>query len=302
MGVQVLASETPPDDGLVVREAGPWVKDKLGILAQYLPAFGKACKDKAPNWFYVDAFAGSGLNRIRKTGELVWGSPLIALRADPPFTRCAFLDSGTAEVQALRRRTAPYGARAVVRQGDCNTALLPLMQEAVDPRAPCLCVFDPEGPNLDWRTVASVARFKRAGFSKVEQLILFPTDTGFIRELPRERQIEGWGERDLRRVFGNDDWRAIYERRRRDEISADDARTEYVRLYADQLRHQLKYKTVLDRPVRTHGWGGRILYFLLFATDNDAGKRIMDSCFDYVPPSDQLTFGFKVARKRRIDR
>lgn len=57
-----LSAAAPPDDGMAVNEASPWVRDKLRIMTKSDPAF---CR-----WgdiFYVDAFAGSGVNVIPKT-------------------------------------------------------------------------------------------------------------------------------------------------------------------------------------------------------------------------------------------
>lgn len=298
-----MASElplTPPEDGLLDREAGEWARDKLAIIRCYLPAFGRACRGKVPRWYFVDAFSGPGVNRLRESGERIWGSPMIALDTDPAFTKCLLLDKGKREMETLTARAAPFGGHAVIRQGDANTDLVSLMEPELDKKAPCVCLLDPEGPHLAWETVEAIARFK-SGRYKVEQLILLPTHTGFIRELPLLKSIEAWGERDLRRVFGNDDWKPIWERRRRGEIGADQATTEYVRLYAHGLRG-LGYKTVLDREIRTRGWGGRILYFLVFATDNDAGKKVMDWCFDNIADAGRPTLpGIKAPRRRRVN-
>lgn len=43
---------------------------------------------------------------------------------------------------------------------------------------------------------------------------------------------------------------------------------------------RLGYATVLDRQIKKST--GQPMYFLIFATDNDAGERIMDSVFDRV--------------------
>src|SRR3990172_6933805 len=55
-------------------------KEKLRILAQYLPVYLQVTKN-ALDRIYVDAFAGPGLNRIKDTGEDLPGSPLIAAEA-----------------------------------------------------------------------------------------------------------------------------------------------------------------------------------------------------------------------------
>src|SRR5437016_7940782 len=82
----------PPDDGLVDREAGPWTRDKLAILWCYMGGFCLACSGKAHQWFYVDAFAGPGVNWIPQIHQRVAGSPLLALAAAPAFGRCLCVD------------------------------------------------------------------------------------------------------------------------------------------------------------------------------------------------------------------
>jgi three-Cys-motif partner protein len=279
----------PHDDGLAIRDAGPWVRDKLGILRKYMPAFGMACRNKAPEWFYVEGFAGPGVNRIRTTGEFVWGSSMLALQTEPAFAACLLVDLDEGSIRALQARSEPFGPRAVIRRGDCNEILLPLMRDRVHRLAPCLSVMDPEGPHLAWETVVEIAEFKQGSRFKVEQLILLPTG-GFIRELPLRKLLANWGERDLRKVFGGDAWMPIYERRFGEEITGAEARSQYVDLYLSQLR-DLGYATVYAREVRTQGTEGLVLYYLVFTTDNPAGRDIMDSCIDYLEPLPELGQG-----------
>jgi three-Cys-motif partner protein len=138
-------------------------------------------------------------------------------------------------------------------------------------QAPVFAFLDPEGSELNWKTIAALADHKRGhSRTKIEQLILFPTDTGFMRLTP------GYPEK-VTRIFGHEDWRPIHERRQAGEITADQARTEYVKLYATGLR-KLGYATVLDRQITKEN--RQPMYFLVFATDHKAGESIMDHCFD----------------------
>jgi hypothetical protein len=50
-------------------------------------------------------------------------------------------------------------------------------------------------------------------------------------------------------------------------------------MYAEGFK-RLDYATVLDRQIKKSN--GQPMYFLIFATDNDAGERIMDWVFDRV--------------------
>jgi hypothetical protein len=63
------------------------------------------------------------------------------------------------------------------------------------------------------------------------------------------------------------------------QITAEQARSEYVRLYANGFTNP-GYRTVLDRQITKAN--GTPMYFLIFATDNNAGERIVDWVFDRV--------------------
>lgn len=289
--------QAPSDDGLLMRDSGPWAKDKLAIVACYLNAFARACSRKAQQWYFVDGFAGPGINKITQTNELVWGSPLLGLKTIPPFHQCVFMDYGRAEAEALRARTAFAGSRATVALGDVNSDLVPLMGDILDRRAPCLCLLDPEGTELKWTTIEGLAGFRR-GPRKAELLILLPTNTGFIRMLPLEAELPDWAARQMTSMYGDERWRDIWLERRAGKIESGKATTEYVRLYAQRLR-ELGYSFVLDREIRSGGRHGQLLYFLIFATDHDAGERIMDHCFDTAYGEKELTL-FKVDRAKRL--
>ena len=95
---------------------------------------------------------------------------------------------------------------------------------------------------------------------------------GFVRLAPDHPEL-------VTRIYGHDRWKLIYERHSANKITAEQARSEYVRLYAEGLTN-LGYRTVLDRQIKKSN--GSAMYFLIFATDNDAGEKIMDWVFDRV--------------------
>jgi three-Cys-motif partner protein len=259
-------------DGLPARGARSWTEEKLMILETYLAAFAAACK-KAGGWYGLDLFAGPGLNWSETRGCERDGSPLIALEAkSPKASKVIAAESSGNSFQALQARTERYGERIHLFRGDANEIIAEMLA-AIPPAAPAFAFLDPEGSELEWGTVEAVAAHKRGRSpTKIEQLILFATDTGFMRLAP--------GHPDLvTRIFGDESWRKTYERRQAGDLSADDARSEYVRLYAGGLK-RLGYKVVLDRQIVKSS--GQPMYFLIFATDHDAGERIMNHCFDHV--------------------
>jgi len=48
-----------------MREWQYWTRNKLEILAGYLPAFNTAAKDRSPERLYIDLMAGQPANRER---------------------------------------------------------------------------------------------------------------------------------------------------------------------------------------------------------------------------------------------
>ena len=98
----------------------------------------------------------------------------------------------------------------------------------------------------------------------------------------------------MNRIYGNDKWTSIYERRLNRNITPAQATREYVELYGHGLTYELGYRWALTRPIRAKGFDGRLLYFLMFATDDEVGHRIMDHIFRNVigdrptPPREEI--------------
>jgi|SRR5690242_15261038 len=108
---------------------GPWAKEKLEALPQYLDYYTTVLKNQR-HWLrgtiFVDAFAGPGLSRVRTTekssdpatlfglenrldeGEIEFleGSPRVALDIANPFTSYIFVERDFA---TGRRVEAPCG-------------------------------------------------------------------------------------------------------------------------------------------------------------------------------------------------
>lgn len=259
-------------DGFPARDAASWTEEKLMILESHVNAFAKACQ-RAGGWYSLDLFAGTGLNWSTIRDAPINGSALIALEAGTPkATKVILAEKNARAFDALERRTQGYGDRAARVNDDANRIVEDLLAH-IPQRAPAFAFLDPEGSELDWETVAAIAEHKRQDSpNKIEQLILFPTDMGFVRLAPDHPEL-------VTRIYGHDRWKNIYDRRVADELTADQARSEYVRLYGEGLSN-LGYRTVLDRQIKKAN--GSPMYFLIFATDNSAGKRIMDWVFDQV--------------------
>lgn len=79
-------------------EIGIWSEVKLAIIREYASTYAtimdaqRRARVRSLSWIYIDAYAGPGYHLSRTSGELVEGSPLIALKTDPPFHEYHFID------------------------------------------------------------------------------------------------------------------------------------------------------------------------------------------------------------------
>jgi three-Cys-motif partner protein len=146
-------------------EINIWSEVKLAIIKEYASAYARIMdaqrRERIPSlrWFYIDAYAGSGHHVSKTSGDLVEGSPLIALNTSPPFHEYHFIDSDPVRAAELRREAGnrldvfTYGE-------DCNTVLL----SKVFPRADygqykrALCLLDPYNIDLTWEVIETAGK------------------------------------------------------------------------------------------------------------------------------------------------
>ena len=155
----------PIDDGLPMRPSGTWVAEKLDYLRRYVDFFETSMRQKWPVRYYIDLLAGPGKNHVRETGEILLGSPLLALTAKHPFTGYFFVDFDDENTQALheRCRASALSDRVRVLTGDCNVEIdniLAQMKPDSD-RSLNLAFLDFEGLELRWDTVAKLSSLRR---------------------------------------------------------------------------------------------------------------------------------------------
>ncbi|MCI0849855.1 MAG: three-Cys-motif partner protein TcmP [Chloroflexi bacterium] len=294
---EILSELAAEDDGRPSRPIGPWSLEKLATLLLYFEAFTTACKSVGGG-YYVDALAGPGMCEVR--GALfqqarVWGSPLIALRTEPKFQTCIFVEKKEDTARTLHARVESFGTRASVHQGDVNEELPRIISQDVPRGAPCFCLLDPEALEVHWSTIEQIARTPRRA-RKPELLILFPLKTALVRQLAVLKPMTDAGFERVSRFFSTQAWRDIHQARKEEEISPPEALVRYLDLYCADLK-ALGYGWVLSKriaiPAKPGGRNRRELYHLVFATDHEAGDRIMRNVFRRPYALDFLVTGQK---------
>jgi three-Cys-motif partner protein len=270
------------------RPWGYWTRAKLAILNDYLPAFLQAASGKSDEYVYLDAFAGEGRGVDRLTGEEFQGSSRIALaakalRADARFTRLRYFEQESKARELEARFEAEYPDRDIkVYGGDCNVEIPKALHDLHDLRwAPTFAFIDPDGMEFEWRTLEALAAHKRGYRSpssakreyKVELWLLFPTQ-GIVRTLALDAgKVRPEDEARATSLLGTEAWRAIYDQRVEGKLSAHDAKEEYVNLMRWRLSENLGYQRTHALELTNTREG--TLYHMVFATDNDAGDKIM---------------------------
>jgi three-Cys-motif partner protein len=161
-----------------------------------------------------------------------------------------------------------------VIRGDCNQTIHDVLAELRPLNwAPAFAFIDPNGPDVRWTTLETLAAFKANRRNKVELWMLFP-EPMFVRFLRTDGgEVEPDHERRITDMYGTDKWLHIYRARLDGRLAPSEARTEYVNLMRWRLQSVLGYSWTHTLEVHTEQ--GRPIYHLIFATDHDAGDRIM---------------------------
>ena len=157
------------DDGLIANPIGPWAEDKYRYVGMYAEMFSTGMKNKWPHRLYLDLFSGPGYSRVRDTGRVVLGSPMIALSLPDPFDEYIFSDENPEALDALRTRVGRLAQelRVTYIPGDANVAVARIVEViSASPRKSTLsfCFLDPYKLNIHFQTVHRIAEGRAVDF------------------------------------------------------------------------------------------------------------------------------------------
>jgi len=229
--MRILMSE------LELPEVGPWAEEKLTRLRKYLSAYTTVLSKFQFKFVYVDAFAGAGSAYVRsnhdeeagqlalrasenfddQARQLLDGSPLVALKVEPPFSAYVFVERDPDRLRNLEQIKAAYIGKREIRiyNEDCNEYLQErlIRSPSVDwkRRWRALVFLDPFGLHVPWSTITGLAATRG-----VEILMNFPMGMAINRMLPTNvaRLTAAWRAR-LDGYFGDPSWYdVVYEEQR----------------------------------------------------------------------------------------
>src|SRR5260370_7866624 len=157
---------TLDEQGLLVEKVGPWAKDKLKILADYIHAAGGAgSKYPLHGPTYIDVCCGPGRSVIRDTNEFIDGSPVVEFKkangSPAPFTSRTISDANAQLLTTAENRLSALGAPVRTVQGPASSAM-PQIVQRLDPGGLHLAFLDPHNlGTLSFDLFESLAKLNR---------------------------------------------------------------------------------------------------------------------------------------------
>lgn len=260
-------------DGVKIDQVGHWSEIKLAIIKRYSKAYGTILANQSYiRQEYVDAFAGAGMHVSKETGELIDGSPLIALKTEPPFLHHHFIDLDDARTENLRQQCAGRSDVSIYR-GDANEILveqvLPSIRYENYKRA--LCIFDPYNLNPNWEVV------QMAGTSRAVDMFLNFMIMDANRDIlwKNSSAVTPAKISRMNRFWGDDSWREVaYEPNLFGEpMKVDKCNQVMVEAYCKRLK-SVGCFDFIAKPLPLKNKQGAVVYYLVFASNNLNGRKI----------------------------
>jgi three-Cys-motif partner protein len=271
-------------DGLIARVSGAWARGKLSYLDDFVPPALKATETKMQR-YYVDLFAGPGLNIEKETGEEFHGSPLRALQLTAVreqqlrFTHAYLVNKSRKCNEALRARvhramdeggiTMPK-KHAQFLAADANQVVGRILRE-IHTDAYVFLVADIERPShWPW---SSVRALHSQGHRSIDLYLLFPLHMAINRMIAYKTEATEASASALTTFFGTEQWRDVAAERFTGSQSPR-LRERILELYVGRLRDEGWAHVKVVREIRRSGQ--QELYRMIFATNHPAGDRIAD--------------------------
>ena len=264
-------------------EIGIWSEVKLAIIKEYASAYAtildatRRDKIRGLRWLYIDAYAGPGVHLSKRTGQMVEGSPLIALNTSPPFSEYHFVDSDPKRAAQLRKLT---GERkdVFIYSADCNEILL----QKVFPRAKyenyrrALCLLDPYNINLRWEVIEAAGEM--GSIDVFLNFMIMDINRNVLRKNP-DKAIQSKVEQ-LTRLWGDETWIDVaYDTS--GNLFGDPEKVSNERFEAawrERLKKKAGFKFV-SQPMPMKTKTNSVIYYLYFASQKPVAAGIVDDIF-----------------------
>jgi three-Cys-motif partner protein len=165
-----------------------------------------------------------------------------------------------------------------VYEGDCNQVLLTEVFPKVryEEYRRGLCLLDPYGLHLTWEVIQTAGQMR-----SIDLFLNFP-----VADMNRNvlwHNPEPVAPADIERMnafWGDDSWRKVAYTTQKNLFAMEEkAENETIAAaFRERLRHAGEFKHVPD-PLPMRNSKGAVVYYLFFASQNDAAERIIRDIF-----------------------
>jgi three-Cys-motif partner protein len=238
-----------------------WSEKKAQLIAQYLYYFVLITKHGT----YIDGFSGPQ----KKEESTTWSAKL-ALEKEPKWLNNFYLfeldDDQYRYIVDLKNSQQDKTRNIKTFHGDFNLLIHNFLRDRpIKDSEATFCLLDQRTFECRWSTVKTIARYKKEGY-KIELFYFLPI--GWIdRALSAQKDI-----RVLKRWWGRKDWENIYGLKPREREAA----------FGERFKEELKYEYVYSWPIFAQRGGGRIMYYMIHASDHPEAPKLMHRAYKAV--------------------
>jgi len=261
-------------------KVGYWTKIKLQVIGDYAKEYLRILRNQKfiKEIAYIDGFAGAGAHILKKTGEVIDGSPARALALKPPFDRYYFVEMNPN--RAKRLRAIGTGSNVEVYAGNCNEVLLEYVfpQCRYDQFRRALCLLDPYALNPDWKVVEQAG--KMGSIEIFLNFMIMDANRNVLWGNPNAVDKDEMAR--MSKFWGDDSWRSAAYRSEQglfEIMEEKNSNESVVKAYCDRLKKIAGFKHVAE-PLPMRNTRGAVIYYLLFASPNPIGNKIVEHIFN----------------------
>lgn len=234
-----------------------WTENKARLIERYLYYFVLITKHGT----YVDGFAGPQDPGAPDS----WAAKLV-LESEPPWLRRFYLfDASREQVGRLNELKEAHSDRLIqVVEEDFNVAVHQLLASgAIGEQEATFCLLDQRTFECHWSTLEALAAHKTIGM-KIELFYFLPI--GWLdRALTAQKD-----EAVIKRWWGGDDWEATL---------GDGRPWQRAERVCKRMERELGYASVIPWPIYKGRNGGRVMYFMLHASDHPEAPNLMHRAY-----------------------
>jgi len=213
-------------------EPGPWCVTKLIALAYFVDIYTKIIPKLSfiKKMKYVELLSGSGLCKIKETGDIIAGSALIAATmCSREFDEYILVESDRKSCEALEKRMKVITPNVNIINKDCNEAISIVLSN-LENYDHYLAFIDCEGLEVNWSSIKTLLNYPGD--------LLFNFQSSMISRVVGRAKNSLGDKKRLDLFFGDNRWSQAE--------SVDDL----LRIYMEKIKKDTNRQRVLSLPVK----------------------------------------------------